>query len=317
LEKTTLEEDPQTMKKIIKLLYTSFPIFAGLTFFLIALETYTYIGFLKKYLMVDSRFFIMLTIIFAPFAYSVATGKHSLWVVLNNLLFKINQLVFPLSLIAYLVMQSLESYKFHNYVFSTYHLQPNNFFYLVVLSGGLILVKKVKIPIIKLLIVPNNLNNLGKFIRICIVSVFTFLLIDNFAISVNQAIGSDMYILLHPLATYDQKMQNYWGFFYDYIMFVKNNTPEHSTVMIPPKESPWLSTGNESLVRYFLYPRNLVQGTKGENIKLDGVDYILMAWGEWTVNDATKYGWPKIQFSNKDVIYFGNSKNWGLIKIKK
>ncbi len=117
--------------------------------------------------------------------------------------------------------------------------------------------------------------------------------------------------------TYDKKMGYYWGFFYDYMLFVKENTPENSTIIVPPQESPWFMTGNIGLVRYFLYPRNFIQGTYDKPLDIDSADYVMLAWGEWKENDMSRYGWPKVKVDAEETILLNGDKNWGILKIKK
>jgi voltage-gated potassium channel Kch len=285
------------MKKIIEINRLIFPFLVSMTFFLIFLETYSYIGFIGKFIIIDSRFFLALSLVSA-----FLLRQKSV------LVFKVNRIILPLLLALYLVMQVFEAARYHNYIFSSVHLQPGNFFYLIVLSGGLFIFDRLKKGTIEV----NNILKLG----IILVSIFIFT--ENFTLTAHQAISSDLYILLHPRATYGAKMQNYWGFFYEYMTFVKSSTLENSTIMIPPQELPWLSIGNGALVRYFLYPRKIISGKTDSLPNIGSADYVMIAWGEWEGSDPSKYGWPKVNVPAEKTIYMNkDSKAWGIIKIKK
>jgi hypothetical protein len=289
------------INKIIAINRYICPFLVGLAFMLSGIETYTYIGFIRKFVFVDSRFFLVLAVISSAL---VIDKKLNL---ISVMVFKINCVFLPVLLTVYVLMQTLEASHFHNYVFSTYHLQPENFFYMVILSGSLYILNKFG----------KKIYGVDSILMLGIFSVLIYIFTVNLNLSFNQAIYSDLYIAFHPKATYDQKMHDYWGFVYDYITFVKNNTPENSTIMIPPQEAPWFTTGNEAIVQYFLYPRNLVQGTLDKSLDIKSVDYVLLAWGEWTDSDASKYGWPKVKINTEKVIYFNGDKKWGIIKVKK
>ena len=58
--------------------------------------------------------------------------------------------------------------------------------------------------------------------------------------------------------SYDEKMQIKWGDYYEYMVFVRENTPAGATIIIPPQGDQWPTTGNSGLDSYFLYPRRLV-----------------------------------------------------------
>lgn len=58
--------------------------------------------------------------------------------------------------------------------------------------------------------------------------------------------------------TYDEKMGIKWGDYYDYMVFLRENTPADATIVIPAQGDQWPRTGNAGLDNYFLYPRRLV-----------------------------------------------------------
>lgn len=141
----------------------------------------------------------------------------------------------------------------------------------------------------------------------------------------------------HLNATYDRKMEESLGkTFFDYVVFVKKNTPEGARILIPPYSAfPWPQTGNFAYMRYFLYPRELVSGEEYKPAQnLENFDYVLIAWGETpTTSGSFTHGWPKFDVNSKEITLLTANGNiikmnsnyiysklkgrelWGLIKI--
>jgi hypothetical protein len=306
---------------IAKINRIMFPCLVGLSFFLIILESYKYTGFLAKYIHIDVK-----TILVIVLVSSLLVAERKL-TALSNLIFKINIFILPASLVVYFLMQYLEATNFLNYVFSKYHFQPAIFIYVVFLSLALLLVSclnKKKFFLQKVSVTER-----------AVVLVFIIIFIDGITGVVNMASYRDVYILTHIHASYDSKMREKLGTYYDYIKFVKMNTPESARILTPPMQGPWYSSGNVGMNRYFLFPRNLGNGTYNSPMDLTKYDHVLLAWGEWGI-DESDFAWPKIFVKAEKVIYFdpvtnimkeikGNydpdlsRKNgiWGIIKLNK
>lgn len=296
-----------------------FPFLAGLSYFFLLMESYTYVGFLAKHAWIDSRLVLILTLISAIF---LTRNKFNTWCAL---VFKINTFILPVSVILYLVMQFLESLHFRNYVFSIYHLQPSSFFYIVIFSFVLAMIGRLK-----------NKYNFHQIIIILILSVIFF---DGLTYIMGSAISSDIFVLTHLKYSYADKMRENWGMYYDYIKFVKANTPDDSSILVPPQGYPWFITGNIGFDRYFLYPRKLINGgEKDPGIDLNDVDYVLIDYGESTIS---QYGftniWPKFNVDGEYIVHWNpldgttrtidngkyiykagdNIEQWGIIRVKK
>jgi len=300
--------------KLLLLINTkAFPFLVSLTFFFLFLETYLYIGFLRKFFLADSRFFLIVSIFSATTLVllqkdvKIKTREK----ILNNLVFQLNTLLFPSVLIFYLIMQAAEVANYSNYVFSTFHLQPDNFFYIVVLSAGLLLLdwageKKETVQLFSrragIFLKDFKKRPTRSALKLAVIVLLLFYFIDNFTKTLNTAINSNIYILTHLNDSYDDKMRQKWGFYYDYMKFVKQNTPEDSIIVAPPMERPWLTTGNTGLNRYFLYPRRLVRGTY-DSLPEENYDFILITKGGWYTEDEGKYGWPKVEIKVNRVLY--------------
>lgn len=149
-----------------------------------------------------------------------------------------------------------------------------------------------------------------------------------------------VFMLRNVNLDYNSKMEMKIGkVSYDYILFIKDNTSENTTILIPPQAYPWYETSNIAYMRYFLFPRNLINGDeKDPKVDIKSVDYVLIDYGETTVS---QYGytnvWPKFNVEGKYIIYWDpqtgavrtdktgiykyvvgdNTEKWGLIKIEK
>jgi hypothetical protein len=224
----------------------------------------------------------------------------------------------------YLSMNILENATYPNYVFSHFHLHPELLF----------------LPIISVtlfyMLNENKKRNHFLFYGIIILILGQYVIKD-FNIIKNSR---PFFILRNINLSYDEKMELTVGkISYDFTMFVKNNTSEDSTILIPPQGYPWPQTGNVAYLRYFLYPRKLISGNErdpGGNIK--NVDYVLIDYGETNISEHGYTNiWPKFDINGDYIIHwnpldgttlkenigvytFQSSKNteeWGLIRVKK
>jgi hypothetical protein len=296
-----------------------FPVLVTITYLFLLIESYKYSGFISKHIFIDSTYFLVVTLISAI----LLIGKEQN--VIEVLFFKFNKFVIlPVCVLIYLIMQLLESFHYNNYVFSTYHLQPSNFFYIVVFSSILGIVGKL-------------INNKVQKLQF-IVMVLPLLFISNITKVVDSAIASDVFVLSHLNYSYSDKLRNSWGIYYDYMEFIKKNTPEDSSILLPPKAYPWFLTGNIEFSRYFLFPRTLINGNeKDPRVSLDSVDYVLIDYGE---SQITQFGytniWPKFDIDGEYIIYWNpkdgstkrsdtgkysysaqdNTNWWGIVKLK-
>jgi len=92
---------------------------------------------------------------------------------------------------------------------------------------------------------------------------------------------------------------SYFGWIWPYTQFIKRRTSENSSIIIPPQSPTWKMEGNVGFLRWFLYPRKLI------NISLDSAvtdqaDYALIALGECDEGDC---GWPKINIPAEKIEY--------------
>lgn len=299
-----------------------FPLILLGSYCFILLESYFYVGVLSRIILISSPFVLVVSVLSGALLVGKKLNK------INELVFKLNTFVFLGSLLIYLAMEWFEAGNFHNYVFSQIHVQPNNFLYLVILSGELFVVSK--------LIQQKKFSFKASIVNILLGAVLLFVFSEGSLRIINAATYSDLYIIRNLTASYDSKMTERWGIYYRYMQFVKNNTSENSSILIPPQETPWLSTGNGGLDRYFLYPRSLGNGGRDDLSNLKDYDYVMLAWGEWNNGTPDSYGWPKIRIPAEEVVYFDPSTEkvstaegdydpaksskigvWGIIKVKR
>jgi hypothetical protein len=77
-------------------------------------------------------------------------------------------------------------------------------------------------------------------------------------------------------SSYDEKMRRKWGWYYDFISFIKDNTPEDSNILFPPQNNQYPRIGNLGLNSYFLLPRNLYHGNEKTLQSLRSPVYIVI-----------------------------------------
>jgi len=332
--------------KILAYNATLFPFFVALTYLFLLLETYLYIGFLRHFFLLDSRFFLVITLISGAtltFSKENTINQKSSGETLNTLIFSLNTLFLPMALIFYMIMPVSEAANYSNYVYSTFHLQPNNFFYIVIFSTSLMVFdqlgkrKRITRRVGKVI---NDFPKKFKKspidigLKTMILVVLLLYLIDNISATVNSAINSNLYILSHLNDSYDEKMRKRWGFYYDFMKFVNEHADDSSTIVVPPKRGPWLTVGNAGLGRYFVYPNRVINGGY-DYLPDEEYEYVVIAWGGWLVGDKERYGWPKVPIKADKVWYIDpdlsveeydddyepsdtkNEKAWGLIKVER
>lgn len=356
-----MNKEGKFLRKILRFNSLIFPFLVPLTYLFLFLETYSYIGFLRKFFLVDSRFFLAVSlvsvmgVIFERFVFGEKVKKEG-GERLINLAFGLNFLVTPVFIIFYFILMGIENKNYPNYVFSRFHLQPDNFFNLVLMSiflllGGLLYFSaetergRVRNFFLDLLHKSGINFNFSTtrvgyresfVILFLFVSVFLLLVyfIENLSQTLPLAIKNDLYIFTHLDDSYDDKMRKTLGFYYDFMRFVDDYTEEGAVIVLPPNKSPWLSEGNPNLSRYFLYPKYVLNGEES-SLPGEDFDYVVVAKGSWDREGKSK-GWPRFFVEAKRVFFYsGTTKEvkvvngdfypelmdlyggWGLIEVKK
>lgn len=298
------------------------PLLIVTTYLFLIIESFSYIGFLRKYLLFDSRFFMVMSLLSYSLLLTYKLNSKNIYAKLLHIVSLLNKIFIVLFFLIYIILQFIEAKNYNNYIFSNYHIQPDVFFNVVLFSILLVVVEHINLKKISF-----TQYILGFFVLI--------LLVNNINKTFNLVIKSNLYIFNNLSFDYDKKMNKTYGFYYDYMKFVREYTPEDARILTPPQEEPWDAEGNVALSRYFVYTRKLYNGSY-DSVDLNNVDYIMIAWGSWNIEDQSRYGWPKSKVQAEKIIYINpdnktvnehyedfdpsdlkNKGGWGLIKIKK
>ncbi len=299
-------------------------------------ETVFYSGFIQKH------FYTSSTVIYITFLiislYLILRYKN-----INKLfgieLYKLYLMLSVFFGFLYFLLMFLEKVTYNNFVFSHFHLHPDQLVWTFFISMfSFYITKKISTNKSGGSMLLGKLFRLESLIIPILIIIFMNNILDIASISKNDL----LYLIKNPSATYDQKMEFKVGkTFYDYVLFVKNNTSPRSKILIPPWPAyPWPQSGNAVYLRYFLYPRQLVSGTEySANVDLakEKFDYVLIAWGETpTTSGNYTHGWPKFDVKADKIIFWdifsgtilSKKENytyeqvkgkvlWGLIKVSK
>ncbi len=234
----------------------------------------------------------------------------------------------------YVVFTTLDLIFYDNFTFSLIHIQPKQIVVLMVLTGLSSFFTSKRITITRIV---------RKYFRLLIILapyLIVIWILGNNLISLFELEKMDVaYMIENPFASHKQKMEYKLGKqFYDYTLFLKKNISSTATILIPPYAAyPWPQTGNYAYLRYFLYPRKLVNGNEydfGHDLKKEGIGYVLIVWGETeSTSDGHTHGWPKFLVESKEIICtndnvnsfvfsgdytfdeYNNKCKWGFIKL--
>lgn len=321
---------------IFQRLYLFYPFITTFFMFVILVETFTYFGSMSKFLYVNSRFAFVIIILFSFVTlYKAITDKHYKIPQNQHYLLFLSNVTMPIVFVLNYLLVVSEAENYPNYIFSTYHINLLVFRYLfmssILIFGTLNLSmyiisarrKNFKIPLLSLSAFKISSKKNGRSLAaqmavIILLMNLSVLFITNISDSISKLIVGTSFIIQHLHYSKEEKLRNNWGFFYDYMKFISENTPESATIAIPPAQNHWLSDGNSVLVRYFLYPRKIVNLKETESLDTlyqmpkEPYGYVLLTQGTWEDN-SVPYGWPKIRLPAKEIKYF--TKNDGKISV--
>ena len=229
----------------------------------------------------------------------------------------------------------LEMIYYPNYVFSTFHINLEGLQLLTILFF--------------IYFVLTNLlhSDLFSIVRTTLfISSITLLINYGFAnIISTTALIKKEYALMKIGGENDyEKQVSGWGDIFIYSQILKKQTPSNSVIALPPAQNHWLYSGNIVLMRYFLYPRELVNIKESDSesnlyiIPDQQFDYIAIIWGESNHRDKSQYGWPKVIINSEYIEYYdltmgkiikvdtdtydpyselNSLYKWGIVKIQK
>lgn len=279
-------------KKLYKKL-SVLPFLVVFSYGVLFLEVIKYPGFFKNHFFVDAKIIFAISIFLLIFLNTKTK--------LMQLVFKINNIVLIALTILYLGLYLLEGANYMNYVLNKFHFHLDGLILPVLFGFFIFLVQKFK----------DEIVDFGKKSKVypVFVLLLVYFVVKNLSYSLEMGVSRTSYILFHLRSAYDEKMTYQWGIFYQFMMFVKNNTPEDAIIIIPPMQDPWLmGSGNPNFVRAFLFPRKIIQETlliPDSSIKSHGPGtYILITWGkELCRPDPDCHGWPKQKIKASEVIF--------------
>jgi len=296
-------------------------------FIVLMSEFFMYVGFIKNNTGIGINFFVMLSILVITIFRLIINKFEKRHV---EILFRINKLIFYTLIFTFVILLFLEYFMYPNFVYSKFSLDLLGIIPVIFVSFYLWVIGFWKSSYASSKKLPIAIELL--FYVICMV------LLNSLNITFQDAMKKNVFIVKHINYNYFQKMNEQWGLSYRYLMFVKENTEEHSSIVVPPQTIIWYATGNVGIVRYFLYPRIITSSgyTFGKFSDYYNYDYVLLSWGEWPDGNKNDYGWPKEKIAAEKIIYWNdttnsirteyknydpsdkeNYKGWGIIKIKK
>lgn len=211
-----------------------------------------------------------------------------------------------------------EVLNYENYIFSNYHIHINSFENVVRFGLILIIILYIhkKKDLFRKKILSNHRNFKEQGVEYIIFLFFILFLSKSLFLVSEKMIRNTTRIFTNPLASFSQKNE-FKNKLYPYFYFITQNTPPNSIIMIPPKQNPWLTTGNASYMKYFLYPRKIIGG-KLEDNDYSRVNYVLITKGDWHVPNNELYDWPKEIISAKKITIFDmNTKKSSILSENK
>jgi hypothetical protein len=267
------------------------PLCIGFTYLCLLAEAVKYPGFVENHFFIDPKY--LFAIVVAMILFFETQSKISRFV------FKLNWIFLVIISTFYLLFSLLEGSHYTNFVLATYHFHLDGLILSVLFSLFIFLSDKFKSEIPKV-------NGKFNILYIILAFLIIFFLVKNVAYAADTGINRNSYILFHLGSSYDDRMTYQWGIFYQFMVFVKNNTPPDATIVIPPEQDPWLmGSGNNDFVRAFIYPRKIVQETLiiPDLSSFGSNTFILITWGKEACKRDGCHGWPRQEIKTSKIIY--------------
>ena len=300
------------------------------------IEAFFYPGFILKHTSLNP---IPIYVAFLLLGLVELLSRRSTKKILPSLTNRLSYYAIFLFGLAFFVFYLLDTFKYANFTFSTFHFHTLQLTVPLALSVYMYLVSSKN----------NLLDIFGKTkstykLKFLLAAVLLWIIVPNTIDLIKLNVLNLSFLFKNPASSYDNKMEEKVGkLFYDYVMFLKKNTPENSKILLPPfprplAAYPWPQTGNDIYMRYFLYPRVLLNGEEYSpkyDLKKEDIDYVLIAWGE-TESTSGNYthGWPKFDVHAEKILFLTvdgkteefkgdyifnteDGEQWGLIKVAK
>lgn len=222
--------------------------------------------------------------------------------------------LFLITLLSYFYFTYAESINYPNYVFTYFHLHFRHLLYINVASAVYLVFSSREVAKSS---IGSYKDHVRKIENVAIVRrefALLILFIPLLLVGYRNIVETTPKLIEEAILTYqyfgksyDEKMRARWGEFYDYMLLIKENTPEDAVVYHPPQVKPWEFEGNQVLLRYFLYPRALVSGSiAASDYEGPEITHILIVWGRRSPGiEGLEFGWPKEEVEASRIVIMG------------
>ena len=320
---------------------------------LLALESFTYEGFVSKYILLNTKYlsYLVLCVLLIVNLLMEITGLKQGF--LEKVFFLLNRFITLPLYILYFFIELLESTNYPNYIFSTYHLNISGYRHILLFSLSIVLISSDIFRKKTTLLLSYSLRQikqvtrkqLSYFLLQCLflanIGFIFYDYADNFIATLTQESVNLTFIKGTP---FQQRLcvrlggancNNSFGWIQTYGNFIKAESEPDSVIYIPPQKESWEMEGNVDYIRYYIYPRRPVNSPDLQADIPSEADYVLITYGLWYSSIHT---WPriaippekieKIVFINRETLETQTLENtgyipnfdqelWGIIKLKK
>lgn len=184
----------------------------------------------------------------------------------------------------YFLFNFVEEHNYKNYVYSHYHIQPQLILRPIILISFFLIAYLVRDKIVFLSNIKsyepkkNYINSILAFALVVILAVFCIgNLFEDVSLLSKYFVDFMKTASMSKEEKYNYVMRSNYGYYFDYMEFVKSVVPSSSSILLPPQKNPWQLEGNQCLDRYFLYPRVLY--SQYDQHLSNEYDYVLITWG--------------------------------------
>jgi hypothetical protein len=273
-----------------------FPFFYFLMLVFIGIESYMYSGFLQRHILIGLQGILVLYVIsgvWAKLSLSRAVSKqiYSYYQLISTL----NKLFLPVITFIVFLLLSIENVHYPGYVYTqVLHIEPKILFFSFLVAVFILILDFTEslTDLLEDVGIGRVLPQKSNYLYLLLLTLFAWIFLGNILKSTSFVYTKLQFVLKNPRLTDEEKMMKGWGRFYDYMMFINENTPPDAAILHPQHYSPWEKVGNGGLVRYFIYPRDEVYFSKGISTKGNRPTHMMIA-----------YGWPDFEVEAEKLIY--------------
>lgn len=258
------------------------------------LEVFSYKGFTQKYIFIPLPTIVTLTLI-SGFLFLISDKKDYCLYLLRKIFYLGHLLFAPFIFIFWLIVTIINAANYDNYIFTKIHITPDHLPLVVFLTIFFISVITLKKTMAR------TKFDFGQKAIFLIIFAFFSLSVNQNRQTVSYAVEELKWIVKYPQASYENKIGFRWGKdVYAFINFVRSETPQDATILIPPREDPWGIEGNDHVMRGFVYPRKTIRYYPGISLKKEKIEYILISSGFYS--DPKLF--PQFSLTAKEIILF-------------